>query len=135
MKQFQVVGTQGFKYDLVLGIISYHTAREVGDQSTIPKESFPVESFHGFLVEAEELEATVLAHLSLFQGFDTSEPAKIYRAFKDFIHTTPVAHFDAVKGKLVFAVSEIETGRTLTINGLASEGTFSDSMRAPLAFN
>lgn len=98
MKQFQVVGTQGFQYDLVIGIISYNTEQEIGDQSEIPQESLPIESFHGFLVEAEDLEATVIAHLSLFQNSDTSEPSKIYRAFKDFIKTTPIAHFDAVEG-------------------------------------
>jgi hypothetical protein len=133
--QFQVVGTQSFQYDLVIGIISYNAEQEIRDQSTIPKESLPVEAFHGFLVEAEELEATVLAHLSLFQDSDTSDPSKIYRAVKDFIKTTPIAHFDAVEGKLVFAVSGRETGETVTINGLTSQGVVSDSMRAPLALS
>lgn len=135
MKQFQVVGTQGFQYDLVIGIIAYHTDQEAGGQSEIPKESSPVESFYGFLVEAEELEATVIAHLSLFQDADTSDPAKIYRAVKEFIKTTPIAHFDSAEGKLVFAVSGSETGETVTINGLASQGVVSDSMRAPLALS
>lgn len=126
MEKFQVVGTNNYRYALIIGVISYQTETGTTINIPIPKEEYShIGSFHGFLVEAEELEAVVQRHPDVFNELDSLDPSKIYHAIKSFVSHAPVASFDPLAGKLTFSVSTNEEISEIAINGIAVEGLVS----------